>query len=396
MEKVRLPVCDLRLCMFVAGLDRPWAETPFAPPGFKLGTAADLAAVRKHCQFVHIDMRQTEAVEVTIGEHTVASFLAEQGAAMPQQDLHSASAIGRQTAELIKAFLEGICLGRSPDIQLAKSAVAECVAAVVGKPEAMMLLSRLRGKDLLATQQSVNVCINSIVLGLQLGLTAAKLEELGVAALLHDVGLLGIPDYLLNKPGRLDGAEMAVMQSHAKRGRDILLSGRATQDAAADVAYAHHEHLDGTGYPRGLEAGEISLCCRIVAVVDKYEGLITARAYRPALDHLGAVSALRKLAKGGKIDSAITNTFVANLGIYPPGSIVELNSGEVGIVLESNAKQPLRPQILVVRDPARGAAERVVDMAKKTADYRIASVGSAAGLGVEVGQYYEMIQLAYG
>jgi HD-GYP domain-containing protein (c-di-GMP phosphodiesterase class II) len=193
---------------------------------------------------------------------------------------------------------------------------------------------------------------------------------------------------------------MAVARSHALEGRNILMSGRNIFSGTVDVAYGHHENLDGTGYPRGLEGHQLNLNCKIAAIVDKYDAITSLRPYRPEGDHLRAVAILNKLARENKIDNELTSSFVAYLGIYPPGCVVELSSGEVGIVLESNIKQRLRPQILVVRDAGKEPVQRFVDMSEKTADergrpYRVASVCRASDFGIDLGQYYDVIMHAF-
>lgn len=402
MGQIKLHVDDLRTGMFVCALDRPWAETPFSPAGFKLDNAHDIDALRRYCRYVEIEIARTDTLEVTVSSSpsAVTSFLPVNGTSLHSAETLAAGRLNSQTADLIKSFLKDICLGQSPDIQLARAAVSECVAAIINQPEAMMFLARLRGKDTHATQQSVNVCIYAIVLGRIIGLDATKLENLGTAALLHDVGLVGIPDYLLNKPGRLDESEMALMRTHPKRGRDILMSGRNLYSGAVDVAYAHHENLDGSGYPRGLHDHQINLNSRIVGIADKYAALIAARPYRAAADHLSAVSTLRKMAKDGKIDANLMAEFVAYLGVYPPGCMVELTSGEVGVVLESNAKQPLRPKVMIVRDAAQAPAQRMIDMAREAdvagRPYRIANVGRSVDASIDLNEYYDLLHHAYG
>lgn len=189
------------------------------------------------------------------------------------------------------------------------------------------------------------------------------------------------------------------MRNHTKLGRDLLMSGRDVFSGAVDVAYAHHENLDGTGYPRGLQEHQLNTNCKVVAVVDKYDALTTHRPYRPGHDHLSAVAILNKLAKDNKIDSKLTASLVSYLGIYPPGSLVELSSGEVGIVLGSTPEHRLRPQLLVVRDADKSPVQRFVDMSEKTADeqgrpYRITAVHAQGDFGIDINDHYELIMQA--
>jgi len=387
-DKVRLRASELRPGMYVCDIDRPWLETPFLLQGFEVKNDTDIRAVMEHCRFVQVDLRRTKSRQPSSAANLGGKAMA------------TAEATRRQTSDLLKTFLDEIAFGHSPDMRTAKSAVAGCVSRVVGNPEAMMFLTRLRGKGEQAGQQAFNVCVYAIVLGRLAGLEYDKLENLGTAALLHDMGVVGIPDPVLNKRGKFNEEERAVMQTHARMGRDILMSGRNIFSGAVDVAYAHHENLDGTGYPRGLHGHQINLNSKIVAVVDKYDALVSHTPYRPAKDHLSAVATLNKMARDNKIDKDLVDLFVSYLGIYPPGCVVELNSGEVGIVLESNPAEKLKPKVMVLRDADQQPTQRLVDWSKKAAGgrgghCRIARVCKPGDFGIEVGQYYKEILQAY-
>ena len=399
VEKVRLRACDLRPGMFVCELDRPWLETPFLLQGFEVENDADIEAVMQYCEYVYIDLMRTKVVRVTIDE-LPGTFASEKKRALNDKDMEAAASTRRQTSKLIKSFIEEIRFGQSLDIQLAKSAVSDCVANLIKNPEAMMFLTRMRNKDEHLNQHAFNVCVYAIVLGRLLGYDSTQLEQVGTCGLLHDMGKVNIPDDILNKPGPLTDEETTVIQSHAKEGRDILMSGRDIFSGTVDVAYGHHENIDGTGYPRGLQGHQLNLNCKIISVVDKYEAIISPKPYRPTGDHLSAVAILNQLARDNKIDRSLTSAFISYLGIYPPGSIVELSSGEVAIVLESNPKQRLRPQILVVRDAAKNPIQHFVDMNEKTVDdqgrpYRIVTVRRPGDFGIDLSQYYDVILQAF-
>jgi hypothetical protein len=167
-----------------------------------------------------------------------------------------------------------------------------------------------------------------------------------------------------------------------------------------DVAYGHHENLDGTGYPRGLLEHQLNQNCKIVAVVDKYDAISSARPYKIGYDHLEAVAILNRLAHENKIDNRLASAFVNYLGIYPPGTIVALNTQEVAIVLESKPGQRLRPIILVVRDKAGNPIERFVDMSEKTTDehghpYKIKSVHKPQDFNIDMEHYQSVIVQAF-
>jgi HD-GYP domain-containing protein (c-di-GMP phosphodiesterase class II) len=393
LEKVKLKVGDLRPGMYVCELDRPWLETPFLFQGFEVKSDEDIATVARHCEYVYIDLARTRHVEIALdAAPPPRSYTNPRANHSFEREIATAQATRERTSGLVKSFLDEIRFGKSVDVNLAKAAVSECVASIMRNPDAMMFMARMRGKDEGLSQQAFNGCIYAVMLGTQAGLEPRDLENLGTCGLLRDVGKVSVPDHILNKPGRLDPEELAVARSHAVLGRDILMSGRNTFSGAVDVAYGHHEHLDGTGYPRGLEGHQLNLNCKIVAVVDRYDALISARPFRPAYHHLDALRILNKMMLASHLDNALTTAFIACLGVYPPGSVVELSNGEVAIVLQSNPKQRLKPQILVVRDTEARPVETLVDMALRDHDaqgrpYKIKAVHRPEDFGLDLEKY---------
>ena len=400
IEKIQLRSCDLRRGMYVCELDRPWLETPFLLQGFVVKDDTDIEAVMQYCEYVYIDLMRSKVVKPTLPERPIGFFIDKISSSSRVKGFEAARTTHKKTSDLLKTFIDEIQFGgQCPDIQLVKGAVSECMSSVLRNPETMLFLTRLGNKDVSHSQHAFNVCIYSIIIGRQLGLEAKVLENLGTCAMLHDMGKVAIPDPILNKPGLLTPEETAIVQSHTLEGRNILMSARRIFSGAVDVAYGHHENLDGTGYPRGLQGYQINLNCKIVAVTDKYDAITSPRPYRIEGDHLTAVSILNKLARENKIDNELTANFVAYLGIYPPGCIVELSSGEVAIVLESNIKQRLRPQILVVRTPDQSPTQRFVDLSEITTDRRgrpsrSVNVRRARDFGIVLDQYFdEIIQI---
>ena len=297
IERVRLRACDLRPGMFVCELDRPWLETPFLLQGFEVKDGSDIEAVMQYCEHVYIDMMRAQAAKETLPERFTASSLGKRMSSTKGDDIEAAKATHLRTSSLIKTFIDEIRFGQSPDIQLARGAVSECVASIVRNPETMIFLTRLSDKDSITNQHAFNVCIYSIVIGRLLGMDAQKLENLGTCAMLHDMGKVVIPDAILKKPCPLTVEETVIMQGHTLEGRNILMSGRNIFSGAVDVAYGHHENLDGTGYPRKREGYQLNLNCKIVAIVDKYDAITSVRPYRLEGDHLRAVAILNKLAR---------------------------------------------------------------------------------------------------
>ncbi len=403
-EPIKLHVGDLRKGMFVCGLDRPWEETPFLRTGFEIETDADLEAVKLYCEHVSIDLGQTYVERVNM-EHSPVHYEPHPSGDGKQRssflkEIATAEATKEETSSLINSMADSLRFGHSLDIQLSQYAVSECVASILRNPDAMRLMAQMRQKNPQFAGHAFQVCVYSIDLGRRNGLRAKQLEELGTCGLLHDVGNLKIPDAIINKAGALDEEELDLVKEHTRFGRDILRSAQGIYPAAADVAYSHHECLDGSGYPRGLTDPHISLYARIVGLADRYAAITQHSVYKFAQSHLDAINMLNRLADCGKIDKRLCASFVASLGIYPPGTLVGLSSNEVAIVLKPNARQRLRPQLLIVRDAEGNPVERCVDLAVtlhhgKGRDYKIKRVYLPGYLGIDLSHYQNALMQAY-
>ncbi|BBL75278.1 HD-GYP domain-containing protein [Methylomagnum ishizawai] len=403
VEKVKLRVGELRPGMFVCELDRPWLETPFLFQGFEIRSEDDIEVVARHCEYVYIDLLRTRRVEISLdAAPPPRSYMSREAISAYEKEVEVADNARRQTTQLVKNFVDEVRFGKSVDILVAKSAVAECVSNVIRNPESMLFVARMRDTDALISQHAFNVCTFSVVLGHYMGLDAKQLENLGTCGLLHDIGKVAIPAAILNKRGKLAPEEVTVVRNHAEQGRNILMSGRNVFSGTVDVAYGHHEHMDGSGYPRGLQDHQLNLNCKIVAVADRYDALVSQRPFRPAYNHLDAIRLLNQMATGRQLDHSLTAGFVACMGAYPPGTVVELSTGEIAIVLQANPKQRLRPQIMVVRNAAGASCkESLVDMALKEVDdkgrpYKIKTVHRAEDFGIDLEKHRHAILNAFG
>lgn len=192
---------------------------------------------------------------------------------------------------------------------------------------------------------SINVCILSIEIGLGLGYERPELIELGVSALFHDMGM---PKYLrlVNQPRKLGSGEYNGVKGHPLKGAEILKRVKHLDEIAVDVAHQHHERIDGSGYPQGLKAESINEYARIVGLVDAYEAMTHRRAYR---DEFSALEAVREILSNKKaFTSKLIKILIERVGIFPVGSIVELDTKEIAEVTRLNHAVPLRPVVRII------------------------------------------------
>jgi HD-GYP domain-containing protein (c-di-GMP phosphodiesterase class II) len=359
VEPLQIDVDDLRVGMYVCKLDKPWLESKFLFQGFELKNQADIDAVKRECNFVFIDIeRQHIALKnsssktscITTGTLEIPRRPHASTPKTPfKQEIDHAVHTYRQTSDLISSFMEDIQLGRAINVAIAKQVVAECVDSVLHAPDALLWMTQLKRKDIYTAQHSMNVCILAIALGRHIGLTLEQLNNVGLCGMMHDMGKMKVPLDILNKPAKLEHDELKIMQNHTVYGWKLLMSSRDMYAGAIDVAYSHHERLDGKGYPNQISDTQITPYSRIVTIVDMYDAISSDRVYQAGRSHLEAIKILASMC-GTQLDSKLTYKFIECIGIYPPGSIVELNSGEVAVVLEVNPLHKLKPKILLLLD----------------------------------------------
>lgn len=390
-HRITLPSSQLEPGMYVAELDRPWEETPFLFQGFLLESYDDVDTVREYADTVVIDKVKYVNMRTKRPEKRTRGPLTRRPARKKtvEQALPRAEKTVEGSSRLIRSVMDDVRLGKAIDTAAAKEAVSECVDNILDNPDAMTLLTRIRNKDEYTSQHSLSVSVLSISLGRTLGLARDQLEALGMAAMLHDVGKIMTPDEVLKKPGRLTDQEMEVMKRHAREGRDILLSTDGVTLEALDVAHSHHERMDGGGYPRGLKKDQLSLFTRMVSVTDTFDAITSDRVYDNGRTNIEAFKILSR-GSASQWDSQMVLQFIRTIGIYPPGTVVELSSGELGIVIETNPGMKLRPKVLLLpRDGQPVAGSVVIDLAITPEDMQgrpltIARVHNARKLGIDL------------
>ena len=372
--------------MFVVELDIPWEESTFMFQGLEIKTADDIAEVQQQCRhvFVDYDARSVKPENDDIAQRPTdrVQLVEEHSAA---QRVHSLA------SETIHNLFQDIRLGAEIDGGKVQQAVSGCVDTILRNPDASVWLTRIQAKDEGTAQHSLNVAALSIVMAKSLDLSTKELEDIGVCAMLHDVGKTNIPLPILRKTGPLNAAEQQEMRRHTNYGRDILISTASVMSGAADVAFSHHERPDGQGYPRGLEDESIPFYARIVAIAEAYDTITSKQPYREARSPSDALQELYE-NRGTQFDEDLVIKFIDSVGIFPPGSIVELVNGEIGIVL-STTTDKLKPRIIIILNTDKEAtAQRVVDLSQNPLDqnghlYQIKTTHSDGSFDIDIEEF---------
>lgn len=380
--ETRIDVAELALGMHVVRLDKPWEDTNFLLQGFVIRDPSEIDALRAQCDFVFIEgriehtiapRRTTEAPRPKSATARLAGFFRrgqspkKTAETQPQQpvaprkrvtyinkvstgeEISTAVVRFEDAQKTAKAIMSGLRIGRALDLNNARTVVNQCVDSVLRNENALLLLTKIKHQDEYTAEHCINVSILCAAFGKHLGLLEGEIRTLALCGLLHDVGKTRIPNDVLNKPGALTPKEFDIMRQHTTHGRSILMSVSHSLNTAVDVAFSHHERMDGQGYPRGLKAQQIPYFAKIVSLVDTYDAITSTRVYDKGRASMQALEIIHK-HRGSQFDEELADAFIQMIGVYPPGSIVEMLNGEVGIIVESHPKHKLKPKVLMVRE----------------------------------------------
>lgn len=355
---------QLRIGMYVAELDRPWAETSFLFQGFTIESQRDLDELRASCKFVYVEALEEE--DPAALEWASAAMLG--GAAGMEEvanlrdRLAEVSAIQDEATSLLSSIFNDLRIGGELDGARVQRVIHSCIEQVLDNQNASLWLTQMRDQDVDGARHAMNVAVLSIALGRVSGLSREQLEVLGTCGLLHDVGKIRVPSEVLAQTEALSSTERDAVRLHTEHGRDLLLAKNYHLDTAAEVAYCHHERIDGRGYPRGLAGSAIPLYARMVSVTEAYDAITTKTHYRAGRS---AHEALRILYKhrGTQFDEELVHAFITCIGIFPPGSLVEMWGGEVGIILSNCSIDKLKPRVLMLLGRQKEPIDQhVIDM----------------------------------
>jgi putative nucleotidyltransferase with HDIG domain len=234
-----------------------------------------------------------------------------------------------------------------PDAPAALQTVEGLAEAVTQNRNALMALTAMRNYDNYTFTHMVNVSILTMAQARAIGIDGKLLREFGMSALMHDIGKVRTPKEILNKPDKLTDDEFVVMRRHVVDGAEILRRTPEMPILAPVVAFEHHLRLDGSGYPFTVKRDSLNLGSMLCAIADVYDAMRSQRAYQQAHPTDRILAVLRR-NEGAQMDQNLVRRFVQLLGIYPPGNMVKLNTGEVAVVLRVHAPDPRRPRVRIL------------------------------------------------
>ncbi|MCM0613581.1 HD-GYP domain-containing protein [Marinobacter sediminum] len=263
------------------------------------------------------------------------------------EEMVMAQKIHSQAQGLVGEFMNNVKIGAAIDIAPIHQLANELQNSVLRNANALSCLGRIREKDNYLMEHSVNLSVLMSLFGNYRSLPADALHQTIVGALLHDLGKILTPDEVLHKPGRLSAEEFEIMKLHARHSREILATTEGIGELTVITAAQHHERLDGSGYPEGLKGDDISVYGRMVAITDVYDAITADRVYHKGMT---PTQGLKKLLEwsGDHLDPSLVKQFIRCIGLYPVGSLVLLESGRLGAVVEANELDQRLPVVRVM------------------------------------------------
>jgi len=349
---------QLRMGMFIHDLDCGWMEHPFVRNRFTITSedeirkilAAGIRNVTIDCaRGLDVGDAPTVAEAEAATEAEVAAIAARPAPPLRTtlaEEFDRAVTIRRQAAGLVKTVMQDARLGKAIEMDKVSPVVENITASILRNGSALLGLSAIKTKDDYTFLHSVSVCTLLVAFCRSRKMDADTIYQAGIGGLLHDTGKALVPDEILNKPGRLTDEEFEIVRRHPKDGYDIL---RRTSEIGAiplDITLHHHERRDGTGYPDRQGENEISELAQMAAIVDVYDAITADRCYHKGMP---AAEALRKMYEWSKFhfNPALTQEFMRCVGIYPVGTLVLLESGRLGVVVEPHETSLLTPKVNV-------------------------------------------------
>jgi HD-GYP domain-containing protein (c-di-GMP phosphodiesterase class II) len=347
--------------MYVCRLDRPWEETPFPLQGIALTCMEDVEELRTYCDHVYVDTRrlspdaQPHASVIVRSQVSTQRFnaAASYASAVPiETELPHAQQALDTAVEMLDRIFEDVTSGRELSAEHVESAVRPLVASVLRNADAFFWVDGLRAHDSYSYSHAIGCSALAAAFGRHMGLAEETIISLAAGGLLMDVGKLRVPPELLERPGPLSVQEMEQVRSHVQEGVDILARSRIVEPDVLDIVRHHHEHYDGSGYPQRLLGSYIPLPGRMLGIVDAYDAMISARPYRAAVSRH---TALRHIyAERDRLFQAeLVEQFQVCMGVYPTGSLVELSTGEIAVVMAQNQARRLRPRVVLLSTPQK-------------------------------------------
>jgi len=422
-KTIEVSVSDLQFGMYVSELDRPWLETPYPIQGILIQSQSDIDLLKRYCTHVHVDIDKSEPFVArqliprtasnailnsniknnqpkNCNEHEALSTLFHRletytSVCTAEAEIPAATKAYNIASTLFSDINVNIERNLKVDIKAAHEVVDALCESIVRNPDAALLLAQLKttGKELY--DSAIRTSVHLLAFGRHIGLPRKELSILGLGGLLMDIGKLRLPKEIQTKNSFfLKSTERKLIKQHVFYGEEIVAQSTDIPEEVYKIIAQHHERENGSGYPHGLYANKLHAYGRMAAIVDCYEELIAQQPGIPSLRPFQALKVLRDNSNSG-LNYTLVEQFTQCIGMFPVGSLVELNTGEVAIILTHNRTQRFLPSIMIICDAKKKPYDTPVTLDLRTAgpspggvQYTIAHDLPQGAYGIDAKQYY--------
>jgi HD-GYP domain-containing protein (c-di-GMP phosphodiesterase class II) len=399
----KVKVDQLRPGAYVADFNCSWLAHPFLTSRKRIKSYKDVEKIKRSgITEVYIDTTKGIDIRETLTrEEFLREFESRLDGFVPgkeldlqvqvslQQELKRAREIQTNAHSILKKAYNDIRYGEKIKLEEFSTLVENVIDSVTRNRDALLLLSTIKEKDAYTYEHSFNVGILTAGLSKALMMDKDEIFEYTLGSMLHDIGKSKIPEEILKKEGGLSPKEYNVLKKHVQYGIELLSGMEDVSAHTLSVVAEHHERLNGTGYPNRLTGDQISLGGKLGAIIDVYDALTSDRIYHTALN---PVQALKEIYTQRQIlfDEGLLEQFIKFMGIYPPGTLVRLESGFLAIVIESGRENILQPVVRLVYDLNKSMpiVPRNLDLSKGVGElHRIIETVNPATYNIKVTDY---------
>ncbi len=377
--EIKVDSKDVILGMYVSRLDRSWLETPFLLQGFLINDQEDKRLLIQHCSYCYVDIERSKTKEVDLKRYinsTAKKLTSAKKLQVPDNmslkrehnykdsvkmadELKDVRITHTTMSGAITDMMQSLKFSKKLDLSATREALKPMVDSILRNPDALLWLNRLRQLDDYNYSHSLGCSIWAMALGRQLGLSKEDIEFLGLGGLLFDVGKTKLSSKILEKKEPLNPKEVEILKSHVKHSLDIVNSEKEINYKVMNMIESHHERIDGSGYPNGIKGNQIPLFGKIAAIIDCYDAITSDRSYSKPLSSQEAVKKLYEW-RGTDFQAELVEEFIQAIGMFPAGSLVELSTGEVAVVVAESRTRRLRPKVMLLLNADKSPREDYV------------------------------------
>ncbi len=410
----KTPVSDLVVGMYVAELDRPWLASPYPVQGFYLRSEINIRKLADECSFVYVDPRRydTRIVDVNLKvvpqaeskRKSTGNVVRLKSARPRRPKIYSDSVELREELVPAQTSLEDAVdvmqsvvdkLQKTGGIQFEEieTAIKPLVNSVMRNKVAIAALLRIRSLGEYNYAHALACAVWAALLARELGFSRSDIDRLAMGCSLLDIGKVQIPADLLENPEPLTPEQWTVMHTHVEAGLELAKEAGVEDAKILQMLKTHHERHDGSGYPQGLQGNAIPIFGRIAGIVDSYDAMISERPYREAISSFAAIRELQSRADE-LYQEEIVEHFIKAIGVFPVGTIVELNTGEVAVVVSQNGAWRLKPKVMLILEENKQLRTKfvIIDLAstggRASPTIWITKEHPAHAFGIDPGKYF--------